>query len=125
MVGCNGGLLFVGTFDEENFEENYFNGQIFWNSKMAMDNFGARKPDMYSDDDEGGAWSTVTKAKRQRNSTGGTFSTTISHEKTYKVTEEQFKTLSTDEKLVSLYDMMLSFGSLNTRVTTLSTVYNL
>ena len=33
---------------------------------MAMDNCGARKANMYSDD-EGGAWSTVTKAKRQRN----------------------------------------------------------
>ena len=73
---------------------------------------------MYSDD-EGRAWSTVTKTKRQRNSTGGTFSTTISHEKKYKVTKEQFKALSTDEKLVSLYDMMLSFGSLNTRVNNL------
>lgn len=118
VVGCNSAPVLLGTFDEENIQKSYFFGQIFWNSKMATDNCGARNADMYSDD-EGGAWSTVTKTKRQRNSTGGTFSTTISHEKTYKVTKEQFKALSTDEKLVSLYDMMLSFGSLNTRVNNL------
>ena len=118
VVGCNCAPVFLETSDEETIQKSHFFGQIFWNSKMATDNCGARKADMYSDD-EGGAWSTVTKAKRQRNSTGGTFSTTISHEKTYKVTKEQFKALSTDEKLVSLYDMMLSFGSLNTRVNNL------
>ena len=80
VVGCNGAPVFLETFDKETIQKSFFL-QIFWNSKMATDNCGARKANMYSDD-EGGAWSTVTKAKRQRISTGGTFSTTFSPEKT-------------------------------------------
>lgn len=61
-------------------------------------------------------WQQVRRNKRIRNSTGGTFSTQVTYETTYKVSKEDFKKLSTDDKLISLYDMMLSLGSVNARV---------
>ena len=63
--------------------------------------------------------------KRKRRSTGGTFDTP--HKTTGNaalcdieqpnMTKERFRTLPTDEKLVTLFDLMVNVGTLDSRVT--------
>ena len=66
---------------------------------------------------DGGAWSTQTRRKRNRRSTGGTFSENISKEAICKISKDTFINMSMDDKLVSLFDIMTSgFGSISSRV---------
>ena len=64
-------------------------------------------------DDDGGVFHTLT---RHRRSTGGTFKLNIKKETICKISEDQFKKMSTDDKLVSLFEIMSQLGSLTTRV---------
>lgn len=47
---------------------------------------------------------------------GGTFSPNYSKETVCKISKDEFKLMSTDEKLVSLFEIITGFGSLNARV---------
>ena len=67
-------------------------------------------------DEAGGVWQTQTRSKRHRRSTGGTFSPDYSKETVCKISKDEFKLMSTDEKLVSLFEIMTGFGSLTSRV---------
>ena len=66
-------------------------------------------------DDSGGVWQVVNRNKL-RKSTGGTFEPISVSETVCKISKEQFKAMSVDDKLVSMFDMMTGFTSLNTRV---------
>ena len=67
--------------------------------------------------ERGGAWSMQTRRKRNRRSTGGTFTENISTETVCNISKEAFISMSQDEKLVSLFDIMTSgFGSMNSKV---------
>ena len=57
-------------------------------------------------DDEQVPWTTVERQKRQRRSTGGTFEHTRIHESQYKLSINEFKDLSMDDKLVSLFELL-------------------
>lgn len=70
-------------------------------------------------DDDGGVWLTQRSRKRNRRSTGGTFSETQVKETVCKISTDSFRKMSTDDKLVSLFEIMTSFGSMNTRVSDL------
>ena len=67
-------------------------------------------------DDDGGVFHTVTRHKRHRRSTGGTFQTQYKKETICKISIDQFKKMPTDDKLVSLFEIMLQLGSVTTRV---------
>ena len=68
---------------------------------------------------DGGIWSTQTRRKRNRLSTGGTFSENISKDIFVKSLETH-QEMSTDEKLVSLFEIMSSgFGPMNSRLSEL------
>ena len=67
-------------------------------------------------DDDGGVFHTVTRHKRHRRSTGGTFQTQYKKETVCKISKDQFKKMSTDDKLVSLFEIMSQLGSVTTRV---------
>ena len=67
-------------------------------------------------DDSGGVWQVVNRSKRLRKSTGGTFEPISESETVCKISKEQFKAMSVDDKLVSMFDMMTGFTSLNKRV---------
>ena len=83
---------------------------------MENSDFGANTEDNVHGE-EGGAWSTQTRRKRNRRSTGGTFSESISKETLCSISKEAFKDMPTDDKLVSLFEIMISgFGSMNSRV---------
>ena len=58
----------------------------------------------------------VNRSKRLRKSTGGTFESITESETVWKISKEQFKAMSVDDKLVSMFDMMSGFISLNKRV---------
>ena len=68
------------------------------------------------DDDDGGVWQVVNKNKRLRKSTGGTFESKTETQTVCRISKDQFKAMSVDDKLVSMFDMMAGFTSLNTRV---------
>ena len=68
------------------------------------------------DNDDGGVFETVTRRKRHRRSTGGTYQTNYVQETVCKISKEQFKQMPTDDKLVSLFEIMKEFGSLSTRM---------
>ena len=63
--------------------------------------------------------------KRKRRSTGGTFDTphkttgnaALSDIEQPNMTKERFRTLPTDEKLVTLFDLMANVGTLGSKVT--------
>ena len=59
-------------------------------------------------DDEQVPWTTVERQKRQRRSTGGTFEHTRKHESQYKLSINEFKDLSMNDKLVSLFELLTS-----------------
>ena len=83
---------------------------------MENSDFGANTEDNVHGE-EGGAWSTQTRRKRNRRSTCGTFSESISKETVCSISKEAFKDMPTDDKLVSLFEIMISgFGSMNSRV---------
>ena len=67
-------------------------------------------------DDSGGVWQVVNRNKRLRKSTGGTFEPISESETVCKISKEQFKAMSVDDKLVSIFDMMTGFTSLSTGV---------
>ena len=75
-----------------------------------MDTDRSQKP--LTSDTDGAEWQQERRNKRIRNSTDGTFSTLVTDETAHKVSKEVYA----DDKLVSLYDMMLSLGSVNARV---------
>ena len=64
-------------------------------------------------DDSGGVLQVVNRSKRLRKSTGGTFEPISESETVCKISKEQFKAMSVDDKLVSMFDMMTGFTSLN------------
>ena len=69
---------------------------------------------------DGGERSTFINAKRNRLSTGGTFSENISKDTVCKITRDVFKNISSGEQLVSLFEIMTSgFESMNSRVSKL------
>lgn len=70
-------------------------------------------------DDDGGVWLTQRSRKRNRRSTGGTYSETQVKETVCKISTDSFRKMSTDEKLVSLFEIITSFGSMNSRVSDL------
>ena len=76
---------------------------------------------MYTEglDDDGGVWLTQRSRKRNRRSTGGTYSKTQVKETVCKISTDSFRKMSTDEKLVSLFEIITSFGSMNSRVSDL------
>ena len=67
-------------------------------------------------DDDGGVFHTVTRHKRHRRSTDGTFQTQYKKETICKISKDQSKKMSTDDKLVSLFEIMSQLGSVTTRV---------
>ena len=67
-------------------------------------------------DDEHVPWTTVERQKRQRPSIGGTFEQTRIHESQYKLSIHEFKDLSTDDKLVTLFELMTNVGSFHGRL---------
>ena len=71
------------------------------------------------DSELGGVWQVQSRRKRHRRSTGGTFTPSYSKETVCSIDKETFKKMSTDDKLVSIFEIMTSFGSLNTRVDSL------
>lgn len=71
------------------------------------------------DSELGGVWQVQSGRKRHRRSTGGTFTPSYSKETVCRIDKEEFKKMSTDNKLVSIFEIMTSFGSLNTRVDSL------
>ena len=83
---------------------------------MANSEIGSNiEDDVHGDD--GGVWTTQTRRKRNRRSTSGTFSENISKETICRISKESFKNMPTDDKLVSLFEVMTSgFGSVNSRV---------
>ena len=68
------------------------------------------------DDDDGGVWQVVNKNKRLPKSTGGTFESKTKTQTVCRISKDQFKAMSVDDKLVSMFDIMADFTSLNTRV---------
>ena len=67
-------------------------------------------------DDDGGVFHTVTRHKRHRRSTGGTFQAQYKKETVCKIIKDQFKKMSTDNKLVSQFEIMSQLGSVTTRI---------
>ena len=57
-----------------------------------------------SGDDNGGVWQVVNRSKRLHKSTDKTFES-ITESETGKISKEQFKAMSVDDKLVSMFDM--------------------
>lgn len=74
----------------------------------------------YDSDGEGGEWLSQD-GKRRRRSTGGTFNYTGDYveaiNKPPDVTTHKFKAMSTDETLVTLFELMNNVSSINARVT--------
>ncbi|MEW8545898.1 MAG: hypothetical protein AB2693_20440 [Candidatus Thiodiazotropha sp.] len=71
------------------------------------------------DSEVGGVWQVQSRRKRHRRSTGGTFTSSYFKETVCSIDKEEFKKMSTDDKLVSIFEIVTSFGSLNTRVNSL------
>ena len=72
------------------------------------------------DSELGGVWQVQPRRKRHRRSTGGTFTPSYSKKTVCRIDKKKLsKKMSTDDKLVSIFEIMTSFGSLNTRVDSL------
>ena len=69
-----------------------------------------------SGDDNVGVLHVVSRSKRFRKPTDGTFESITEPETVCKISKEQFKAMSFDNMLVSMFDMMSGFTSLNKRV---------
>ena len=66
--------------------------------------------------DEGAHWTRVERNKRQRRSTGGTFNQKNTYESQFSLSTEDFKALPTDDKLVTLFELMTNVGSVHGRI---------
>ena len=67
-------------------------------------------------DDEHAPWTRVERQKRQRRSTDGIFEQSRTHESQYKLSIHEFKELQTDDKLVTLFELMTNVGSFHGRL---------
>ena len=83
--------------------------------KMMEFGRNSKSADELELEDGGGVWHT-TRRKRRKRSTGGTFSSSHSKDTICKIGIDEFRNMSTDDKLVSLFEVMTSFGSTNARV---------
>ena len=83
--------------------------------KMMEFGRNSKSADELELEDGGGVWHT-TRRKRRKRSTGGTFSSSHSKDTICKIGIDEFRNMSTDDKLVSLIEVMTSFGSTNARV---------
>ena len=77
-----------------------------------------------ADDDDGDNWARVERKKRQRRSTGGTYQPSSVTDTQFKVTKEQFKSFDTDEKLVTLFDLLTSVGNIHGRLNNVENTVN-
>lgn len=78
-------------------------------------------------DDDDGEW-IVQDNKRRRRSTGGTFNSKSLKELNIgqAITKAEFKAMSTDDKLVTLFELMSSLGTIDARMTTVeNNVHNI
>ena len=90
---------------------NQSGGHVMWQSDS---NRFSRLTD--AGDEEHAPWNRVERQKRQRRSTGGTFEQSRTHESQYKLSIHKFKELPTDDKLVTLFELMTNVGSFHGRL---------
>ena len=106
MRGCNNVVL---KDQHQNYGKKY-------GTKWKIRNSTGAVRGSNGDDDDDGVWQVVDKNKRLRKSTGGTFESKTETQTVCRISKDQFKAMSVDDKLVSMFDMMAGFTSLNTRV---------
>ena len=88
----------------------YFGGHV------NRDNRFSRLADGTDGTDEGAHWTRVERNKRQRRSTGGFFNQKNTYESQFSLSTEDFKALPTDDKLVTLFELMTNVGSVHGRI---------